>query len=279
MKHTRSKLRGIVRLIHSFAASCGEFDPPWIKTPDGRVLKSYNLAYIIADAFKDLLILDEILWRVNKPDLIIFTVNSYTFAPVTVTHGIAQANPDNAIRLRREYNLSAIPLEGVTDNSWLASRNFWAERSDIVAWLKNQVYSLVWAESQVDYPPLVPGSGIPFAGTIPWENTRPGILNATVSLAARHNIPLLLISVPVDYTSSFSGWIREQAEELKIPLLDCSSLLPPESFTNTILHISAQGQQRFAERVSDWLKSWLLNPGLRGQTVTYCPSWHPGDVK
>jgi hypothetical protein len=31
MKHTRSKLRGIVRLIHSFAASCGEFDPPWIK--------------------------------------------------------------------------------------------------------------------------------------------------------------------------------------------------------------------------------------------------------
>jgi hypothetical protein len=33
MKHTRSKLRGIVRLIHSFAASCGEFDPPWIKDP------------------------------------------------------------------------------------------------------------------------------------------------------------------------------------------------------------------------------------------------------
>jgi hypothetical protein len=35
MKHTRSKLRGIVRLIHSFAASCGEFDPPWIKLSAG----------------------------------------------------------------------------------------------------------------------------------------------------------------------------------------------------------------------------------------------------
>jgi hypothetical protein len=40
MKHTRSKLRGIVRLIHSFAASCGEFDPPWIKRQFGNAIRS-----------------------------------------------------------------------------------------------------------------------------------------------------------------------------------------------------------------------------------------------
>jgi hypothetical protein len=39
MKHTRSKLRGIVRLIHSFAASCGEFDPPWIKPIRKRAMR------------------------------------------------------------------------------------------------------------------------------------------------------------------------------------------------------------------------------------------------
>jgi hypothetical protein len=249
-------------------------DSMGMKTPDGRVLKSYNLSYVIADGFKDLLILDAVLRRVNKPDLIVFTVNSYTFAPLTVTHALAQANPDSAIRLQREFELSAIPLEGVTDSSWLASHNFWAERSDVVGWLTNQVYGMVWAESRVDYPQFTANSGIPFGGTIPWENTRPGILNAMASLSAQHGIPLLLISVPVDYTSSFSQWIQGQAEELKIPLLDCSSLLPPESFTNTLLHINAQGQARFAETVSVWLQNWLLNPGLSGQTVTYCPSWN-----
>jgi hypothetical protein len=216
---------------------------------------------------------------VDKPDLIVFTVNSYTFAPLTITHALALANPENAIRLHREYHLSAIPLDGVTDNSWLASHNFWAERSEIVAWLNNQVYGIVWAESQVDYPPLTASSGLPFGGNIPWENTRPGILNAIATLAAQREIPLLLVSVPVDYTSSFSKWIQEQAEELKIPLLDCSSLLPPESFTNTLLHVNSQGQERFAKRVSDWLQRWLLNPELSRQTVTYCPSWPLGEVK
>jgi hypothetical protein len=244
-----------------------------VKIPDGRVLKSYNLSYVFPDGFKDLLILDEALRRVDKPDLIIFTVNDETFLPLMTTHWLAQANPDAAIRLKQQYNLSEVPLDGVSDQPWLATHNFWAERSDVVAWLTNQAYGITWAETQIDYPKLAPVAPRGYGGHLDWENKRPGVLNAIAALAAQYKIPLLLISTPIDYTTPFSPWIQGQARELNIPLLDCSALLPPNYFTNTKLHINAAGHLRFAKLVASWLQNWLNDPKLNEQTVTFCPAW------
>jgi len=248
-------------------------DKMGMKTADGRLLRSYNLAYIYADGFKDLLVLDQTLRQVDKPDLIVFTVNSYTFNPTVITHPLALNNPDNALRLKQEYKLSGIPLNGVTESPWIATHNFWAERSDVVAWLMNQAYGLTWTESQVDYPQLKAYPGLPYEGMIGWQNRRPGVLDAVISLTAQYHIPLLFISVPVDYASPFSQWIQGQAQQADIPLLDCSSLLPPKYFTDTQLHLNPEGHQLFAKKISGWLQSWLVDPKLQGQTVTYCPSW------
>jgi hypothetical protein len=243
-----------------------------LKAPDGRIVRSYNLAYIIPDSFKDLLILDETLRRVDKPDLIVFTANRSAFSAI-IPHTLAQNNPEDAFRLKQEYNLSTISLDGVTESPWIATHNFFAERSDIVAWLMNQAYSVTWAQSKVDYPEQRSYLGHPYLGMVGWRNTRPGVLDAMVSLAAQYKLPLLLVTVPMNYASPFSQWMQGQAQKFDIPLLDCSSLLPPKYFTDTYLHLNLDGHQRFAKMVSVWLQLWLIDPKLRGQTVTYCPSW------
>ena len=250
-------------------------DAMQLQTPDGRTVRSYNLAYVYPDAFKDMLILDTVLENTDRPDLIIFTANSTTFRPIDRIHWLTENNPELALKLAQQYNLLNLPLDPVKDainkTSWFERDNFWAQRQDVAMWLTNQMYGFTWASSGLDYP-QVRGNGrkTAFSGELEWENMRPGVLNAIVNLAHAYNVPLLLVSVPADYSSKYDGWIQEQANQLHIPLLECSKLLPPQAFTNTLLHISADGHRQVANNMALWLQMWFRDPTLDGKLVKTC---------
>jgi lysophospholipase L1-like esterase len=92
-----------------------------------------------------------------------------------------------------------------------------------------------------------------------------------IALANRYKVPLLVVSVPANYTSKYNSWIQDQARQQHISLLDCSQSLPPYEFTGGV-HLTASGHRRFAEDVAAWLKAWWADPTLGGQMVTMCPS-------
>ncbi len=248
-------------------------------TPDGRQVRSYNMAYVYPDAFKDLLILRYLLADGYLPDLIILVVNSYSFKPPVETHWLAIENADVALSLIQQYGLTGIPLgeisaEVESSPGWIR-HSFLGEREDIAYWLINQAYGLSWADTGVDHilPAEIP-TQTAFGGEEEWHNTRPGILEAFLTMTGSYGIPLVLVSAPVNYSApAYQAWLIEQAETLEIPLLDCSTLLPPQEFNDMPIHLTAQGHRLLAEQVALWLQEvWETAASAGRQAVTRCPA-------
>jgi hypothetical protein len=233
-----------------------------IATPEGKSVRVYNLAFPLPDSLKDIMLIQYAIDHNFQPDLIIWAVNALTFNPLARFHDLALANPDLALAVADRYGLDNLPLEDIREAAaspvW-QRQNFFAERDNVAYWLMNQMFGFVWATTQVDYPFPDP---IPhrteFGGTLEWENKRPDTIEALAQLAHSYDIPLLVLSTPVNYSAeNFKTWLASEATALRIPLLNCEKLLPIKDFTNTNLHMTAQGHVRLAEQVLRWLRVQL----------------------
>jgi hypothetical protein len=252
-------------------------------TPDGRQVRSYNLAYVYPDAFKDLLILHYLLVDGYLPDLVILVANSYSFKPPVETHWLAVENADVALGLIQQYGLTGIPLGEISAEvelspGWLR-HSFLGEREDIAYWLINQAFGLTWADTGMDYilPAEIP-TQTALGGEEEWHNVRPNILEAFLGITGSYGIPFVLVSAPVNYSvPAYQEWLAERAETLGILLLDCSALLPPQEFSDMPIHLTAQGHRLLAEQVAAWLQTvWEMPTSGSGQTVTRCPAQPAG---
>jgi hypothetical protein len=229
-----------------------------LASEQGKRLRVYNLAYVYADIFKDLVIADYVQQMPNAPDGILVAVNPISFQPLTETHFLLLDNADLAVATAERYGLTHLITPAIADVAaqpdWLHS-NFIAERSHLAYWLQNQLYGIAWAATRQDvfFPPAVPPSqrGAAMTG---WQNMRPGVLEAFIQLANDQHLPIWLVITPINQaTPDFQRWIHALARESGIPLLDCAALLPPASFTDTGLHINAAGQAKLARQVAVWL--------------------------
>jgi hypothetical protein len=248
-----------------------------MQAPDGRRVRVYNLAYVFADVFKDTLVLKAALDAGTQPDLIILPANIYTFAPLLGTHWLAEDNPELALELIERYGIESVPRQPLLDQTNAAPywwrHGFIEQRSDIAAWLSNQMYGFMWAALGEDNPlegfrPLPPMSRLPIEASV----NRADVLDALVLLAHEHNIPLVMVDMPANYIypESYTTWLDERTAELGMARLNCTNFLPSEAFDGTI-HFLAEGHRLVAQQIAVWLAEYWQDPAL----VTTCPD-HTG---
>jgi hypothetical protein len=249
-----------------------------LQAPDGRRVRVYNLAYVFADVFKDMLVLRAALDAGAQPDLIVLPVNIYTFAPLLGMHWLAEDNPELALELIEQYGIASVPreplLERVNAAPYWWRHGFIEQRSDIAAWLTNQMYGFVWGALGEDNP-LTGINPLPFMSGQPIEASvnRADVLDALAMLTQERNIPLVMVEMPANYIypESYTTWLEERTAELGIMRLNCTSFFPSEAFDGTV-HFLAEGHRLVAQRIAAWLADYWQNPAL----VTRCPV-HTGD--
>jgi hypothetical protein len=248
-----------------------------LTAPDGRKLSSYNLGYVWPDAFKELLVLRAALSNEKRrPDLVILAWNPYAFDPPVAIHWLANANPEETTRLVKQYQLGNYMDEveaRLTGEPDFWRRGFLGQRTDLANALVNQVYGFAWTLNGVDQfiPPELPHNTQRLPD-IAWSNHRPKHLDAVLQEAARYNVPVLMVSVPINFGApAYNQWLRSEAQRLAVPLLDCSDLLPYQEFTNTKLHITAAGHKAFAQQVGGLIKQFWAN-SVPENKLLLCPS-------
>jgi hypothetical protein len=248
-----------------------------LKAPDGRHVRVYNLAYVFADAFKDMLVLQTALDAETRPDLIVLPVNIYTFAPLLGMHWLAEDNPELALELIERYGIESVPREPLLERVNVAPygwrHGFIEQRSDIAAWLTNQMYGFAWAALGEDNPltgvrPLPFMSRQPIAASV----NRADVLDALVLLAQERGVPLVMVDMPANYIypESYTTWLDERTVELGVPRLNCTNFFPSEAFDGTV-HFLADGHRLVAQQIAAWLAGYWQNDAQ----VTICPD-HTG---
>lgn len=253
-------------------------DSMGLTTPDGRRVRSYNLAYVWAHGFKDLLIMHYVLAHTDfQPDLVIVVATHLSFDPLRDPHWLVTDNPELAVEVAEKYGLTQLNLEQayaeVNRAPWWQRHNFFSERDDLAYWFTNQLYGLAWTTTGIDQniPDEIPRK-TKYGGPVGWHLRQPGVFEAFVEMADDYQVELLFLSPPVNERSQYyEAWLAKQSLDLGVPILACSDLLPPTEFTNTNLHITDYGHRLLAEQVAMRLQALWQDPD--GSPFAACPPY------
>jgi len=253
-----------------------------LTTLDGRQVAAYNLGYPVMSLMKDLVILHRALQY--QPDLIIWLVTLESF-PVDkqLFPPLLQNNPETVNTLIREQQLNLDSTD-----SELPSRKFYQQtivgaRRELANWLRLQLYGLLWAATGID-------QDIPDQYTLRLEDlsaddsfhnlTPPhlqasdlalDVLQAGINLAG--DTPVVVINEPmfisqgensnIRYNFYYPRWayddyrnlLKEASASGGWQYLDLWDIVPPGEFTNTAVHMTANGTTILADRVSETISS------------------------
>lgn len=198
---------------------------------DGRPVRVYNLAFPVADAFKDLMILETVLRRDIPVDLVILSLFDHSLGQAS-RHVISTSN----LLLRREvvthYRLPALYSNySSIDDEISLPVIYKAEIDALAAWGGMQLRGVIWALTQDDigeesshlreeWQPTL--SELSPALTLKRGNPRPDMLHAFAQLSQETGIPVLILASPLpNEDSDFAPWLQDQAFAAGLPLLDC----------------------------------------------------------
>ena len=255
----------------------GQLNQMHLTTGDGQRIVVYNLAYPLMSLTKDLLLLQEAL--AYQPDLILWPVTlqslpwSQQLKPPLLHH-----NPDRLIPLIEPYDLRLDPADPRFVRPTIWEQTIIGQRRAVADWLRLQLYGVSWAATGVDQaiPPEITlrqsdfeadVSWLDYAGPIPLnqEVLAFDVLSAGVMMAGA--VPVILINEPIfvsggensdlRYNAWYPRWAydayREQlaqtAAEQGWEYLDLSDAVPPEAFTDSPVHLTAEGVGVLAGRV------------------------------
>jgi hypothetical protein len=265
-------------------------------TIDGRRVRAYNLAYPGSDWLKDVLILKHALKY--EPDAIVWLVTAKGSGDQPLpqepeAHLITRINAAELPGLAREYDLNTWETERYADADAWHQQSIWTHGGRLRDWLvlmartvrnaliqpgQDLTQDYLYAGPPVTSQPIRAiaeiNSSLPGYGTFPnrqWE-----LLRASQQMAQEANVPLLIINEPmyvgsgehsdVNYNSfyernlydRFRTALADFTQQHHLSYLDLWNLLPPENFSNTSLHYTAEGNRRVAEEVMQGLQH-LIN--------------------
>ena len=259
-----------------------------LTTIDGRRVRSYNLGYPTMSLTKDLLLLD--LGRRYHPDLIIWLVTLESFPyPKQLSAPLLQYNPGSARDLIARYHLRL----DVADNRFV-DLTFWdrtivGQRRDLMDLVRLQLYGPLWASTSVDHyvPETFPQrmedlpADLTFQGIQPPKLSSDDLAFEVLEAGVRDagDIPVLFVNQPIfvsrglnsglRYNAFYPRWaydvyreyLAEHATASSWNYLDLWDALPPDSFTDSSIHYSAEAAQGVAVR----LVPAILEVALRGK--------------
>ncbi len=263
----------------------GQLNSRSLSTADGRRVVFYNLGYPVMSLTKDALLLEAAM--ASDPDLILWPITMQSMAAARqLDHPLLQNNADRVRNLIATFNLSLDPRDERLVDPSLMDLTLTGSRRELATLVRLQILGLPWAATGIDQ--AIPAD-IPLRATdldadeswldIPTE--RPlgdadltfDLLEAGLALAGE--VPLLLINEPmylsagansdIRYNSFYPRWAYDQYRSLLAErataggwnFVDLWDAVAPELFTDTPVHLNAEGSRQYADLIAVELASFL----------------------
>ncbi len=255
----------------------GQLNEMALTTAEGQPVHFINLGYPIMSLTKDLMLMDAaisaeidlVIWLVTLES---FPRDKQLFAP------IVQNNPDRVRALIERYDLAISPDDPQFVDPTFAERTLFGQRRPLADLLRLQSYGVAWGATGIDQtiPAEIPLRQSDFEADESWQDfDEPtelsaddlafDVLAAGVARSAEADIPILIINEPIyvssgtnsdlRYNSWYPRWAYDQYRELisaevaanEWDYLEWWDALPPDVFTDSPVHVSAEGTQLEAE--------------------------------
>ena len=260
----------------------GQLNGMGLETEDGQQIKVYNLGYPIMSLSKDVLILDEAM--AYDPDLIIWPVTLESFVPdKQLIHPILQNNPKQMRQIIANTNLNIDPNDPRFVESTFLENSIVGQRRNLADLIRLQQVGVSWAATGIDQaiPEEITLRKSDFDEDISWQSyDEPTTLTTddlafdavNAGMAIAGDVPVLLINEPIfisegensdlHYNAWYPRWaydqyrdhLTQQATTHNWQLLDLWDAIPSKEFTDSPVHLTAQGSQIFAEKVKHKIK-------------------------
>ena len=249
----------------------------------GKTMRVYNLGYPHPSMVKDLIFLKKT--TAYQPDVIVWLITLNTLSSKRVNPVLIE-NREYAIDLLKRYNL------GFSEEKTLAGsgRSFFdktiiGRRSFLARWIKLQALCLVWSVTGRDFDRPVPVqlTSPDVSDDTNYRNFKEGAdlrrIMLVDALAAGHEIadgiPILLVNEPmfvadglnsdVRYNDFYPRWAYDQYRDVVAAdvqgnawkYLDLWNFIPGGYFTDTALHLNAEGERLLAERLNGEVHSLI----------------------
>lgn len=247
--------------LNSLGLTCGD-----------KTVRFYNVSYPRSSATKDLMILDKAAQY--QPDLIIWVVTLYTLMPKTrVDHPLITQNPDEFYKLAERFDF--LPKNYGT---FTLMDQITAKQRGLFRTIRYEAFSLINLATGVDQiqgnfevAPHELSRDLVFEGMVP-PTVKPSQLSIDqvedfYMLAG--STPIVLVNEPilieknipnsdVRYNYYYPRWVYDQyrqqlgeaASQNGWGYLDLWNIFPPDSFTNTPLHLNPQSERKLAETIA-----------------------------
>jgi hypothetical protein len=259
-----------------------------LTTPDGRPIRAYNLGYPTISLAKDLLLISESLRY--QPDLIVWLVTLEAFPKEKqIFTPLVQVNEDEVNALIKSNNLDLDEYQDDFVAQSLLDQTIPGKRKEIADLIRLQLYGVMWAGTGVDQD--IPDSFSPLKTdyeeddsfydfsppNLNREDLSLDVLQAGVDLAG--DIPVLIVNEPIYISSGKNSDIRynffypkwayddyrhiliEKSVENGWHYIDLWDQIPPGEFTNSAIHITAEGSTQLAELIGSEIIG-ILDNGL-----------------
>lgn len=243
-----------------------------LQTDDGRRIVVYNVAYPTMSVLKDIMFLDALL--ADEPDAVVWWVSLQSVSAYKQTvPPLVQENRAWVLPLIERYDLNIDPAALVVPSTW--DNTLIGQRRDLADLLRLQLYGVSWSATGFDHQQRdLERTPNDLTDSLAWEvYDTPTTLTADdlawdVLLAgAEHvnDLPLLVVNAPifvadgthadVRYNIWYPRWAydayREQFAALDLSTFDMWDALPPSVFTDSPVHVDANGAQQAADLLID----------------------------
>lgn len=252
----------------------------------GKTMRFYNLGYPHPSVIKDLLILEKTVEY--DPDLIVWFTTLNSLIPRRVS-AFMDANHEAALRLMDTYNLAFPERDALVQlKPSFYERTLIGQRSYLNRWVKLQLLGFLWAADETDInkqylPETIEVNSPDVEDHVLYRQMEPipdlRKLMVFEAFAAGREIsggtPILFVNEPMfiangensdlRYNRGYPRWaydqyrkaMQEEAIRSKWNYLDLWNTIPPEYFSDTSLHLSAEGERLLIEQVDPLVKSML----------------------
>lgn len=244
-----------------------------LHTTDGRSVRFYNLGYPTLSLMKDLMILDEAMQY--SPDLILWSVTLESFPRDNqLDSPIVANNPVRVTDLIARYDLDLTPPE-TTASLW--NKTIIGQRRPLADLLRLQFYGVMWSATGIDqsypddYQPAardLKDDELYYDWTspeIPTDGLALDLIEAGMQIAGE--VPVILVNEPIlisdgensdiRYNFYYPRWVYDEYRHVLTDTsqakgwsyLDLWDVVPQEHFTNSAIHLDAQGESIFAQEI------------------------------
>lgn len=262
----------------------GQLNALDLHTDDGRKMRFYNLGYPTMSLAKDLMILDEAMRY--EPDLILWPLTLESF-PMTkqLESPLIANNPHRVRRLVQDYAVDFSGFDNDLSEPGFMDRSIIGQRRNLADIIRLQLYGVMWASTGIDqvYPDPYEPAQRDFEIDYSFHDLEPqnfeerllafDFIEAGMRIAK--DVPLVVINEPIMVSTGTNSEIRynffyprwaydvyrdhmvEMSADAQWAYLDYWDLVPEDRFTNSAVHLSAQGSRDFAQNLAEDLMEMI----------------------